>query len=175
MLFLVPPPLRYTYEKSYNAISQEEEGGEISFPDFVDLLLNGPLEYAEFLEENGMEGTSAAIDTGLIDGLGVSNAWNPYWKQCGVCNPDMQPHYILHLDHYQQDLQALIEVMGYPDKAKRFLDLDHQVKSGLREVEEHYFSQLTKSEIRQLHEKYRADHELFGFSPDYYIAMGQDE
>ena len=47
--------------------------------------------------------------------------------------------------------------------------------SGRREVEEHYWSQLSKGEIRRLHDKYKVDHELFGFEPDYYIAMGQEE
>ena len=67
-----------------------------------------------------------------------------------------------------------MEVIGSPDSAKSFLATEQEPKSGLREVEEHYFSQLTKTEIRQLYEKYRFDHELFGFTPDYYIALGQD-
>ncbi len=46
--------------------------------------------------------------------------------------------------------------------------------SGKREVEQHYWSQISKEDIRRLHDKYRLDHEMFGFSPDYYVAMGRD-
>ena len=71
--------------------------------------------------------------------------------------------------------QVLLEMMGHPRNSEDFLRAAVEPKSSMPEVEEHYFSMLTKSEIRQLHEKYKIDHELFGFSPDYYIAMGQDD
>jgi hypothetical protein len=32
-----------------------------------------------------------------------------------------------------------------------------------------------KSEIYDLYLKYKLDHELFGFTPDEFIAMGRDE
>ena len=65
--------------------------------------------------------------------------------------------------------------MDNPANSKEFLNVGYDNKSGLREVEEHYWSQITKAEIRGLYEKYKLDHELFGFTPDYYIAMGKDE
>lgn len=65
--------------------------------------------------------------------------------------------------------------MGNPKEGHQWLSVDYPIKSGLREVEEHYFSQLTKETIRELYEKYRLDHELFGFTPDYYIALGKDD
>lgn len=64
--------------------------------------------------------------------------------------------------------------MDNPPNAREFAKVAYENKSGLREVEEHYWSQLTKDEIRGLYEKYKLDHELFGFTPDYYIAMGRD-
>ncbi len=101
---------RHNFEKSLNAVTGEETGGDISFADFVDVVLNGYLEFAEFLEENELSGHragSAAIDTGLIDGeSGASRAWNPYWRTCGVCNPDFLPHFILHLDHFKEDAKV---------------------------------------------------------------------
>ncbi len=50
--------IRHNFEKSYNAMTGEEEGGDISFPEFVDVIVNGHVEFAEFLEENGL-GSSA--------------------------------------------------------------------------------------------------------------------
>lgn len=65
--------------------------------------------------------------------------------------------------------------MGNPHKGREFIGAKVTPASGLREVEEHYWSQLTKDDIRELHQKYKVDHELFGFSPDYYIALGREE
>ena len=42
------------------------------------------------------------------------------------------------------------------------------------EVIKHFYSQLTKEEIRGIHEKYRVDFELFGYSPDYFLQFGQE-
>ena len=42
------------------------------------------------------------------------------------------------------------------------------------EVIKHFYSQLTKEEIRGIYEKYRVDFELMGYSPDYFIQFGQD-
>ena len=36
------------------------------------------------------------------------------------------------------------------------------------------FSQLTKQEIYDLYQRYKLDFELYGYSPDEYIAMGMD-
>ena len=100
---------RHNFEKSYNAATGQEEGGELTFPEFVDVVLGGHIEFAEFLEENEMTGESVAVDTGMIDGEGVSKAWNPAWRQCGVCHPDFQPHYILHMDHMKEDSKVEYE------------------------------------------------------------------
>jgi hypothetical protein len=36
------------------------------------------------------------------------------------------------------------------------------------------FSQLTKAEIQAIYEKYRVDHEMFGYTPDYFLQLGKD-
>merc|ERR1712226_518894 len=142
---------RHKYEAIYDVTEDKEVGGEVSFQEFVDILLEGPTEYNNFLEEHGMEDerSSIEVDTGMIYGLGVSKAWAPIWKMCGVCNLDTQPLFIVKAD--------------WPKK------------SHLPEVAQHYYSQITKEEIRDLAEKYRLDHELFGYKPDYYIQFGKDE
>lgn len=167
---------RNLYEKTYNPISGEEEGGEISWLDFIYIVLNGPVEYAEFLEQHEMESGSVAIDTGMIDGKGASKSWAPYWMQCGVCNPLSMPDFVLHLDHIKEDTKTMLDLLEIPASAyKGWLESKTEPKSSIREVEEHYYGQLTKDEIRALHDKYRHDHEIFGFTPDYYIALGKDD
>ena len=56
---------------------------------------------------------------------------------------------------------------------EKFLKHKWDITSSNPVIMEHYYSQLTKSEIQALYEKYRADHELFGYTPDYFIAMGK--
>ena len=57
---------------------------------------------------------------------------------------------------------------------ERFLNLKSwNTISRKPEILEHYYSQLTKSKIQALYEKYRADHEIFGYTPDYFIALGK--
>ena len=70
----------------------------------------------------------------------------------------------------------LVELLGGDPVAQRWLDgvAAAGAVSGGREVEEHYWAQLTREEVRRLHDKYRIDHELFGFEPDYYVAMGRE-
>lgn len=58
---------------------------------------------------------------------------------------------------------------------ERFLNLQPwNVVSSKPEALQHYYSQLSKSQIQGLYEKYRADHELFGYTPDYFLALGKD-
>ena len=58
---------------------------------------------------------------------------------------------------------------------KRFLNLKGwDIQSNKPLFLKHYYSQLTKSTIQALYEKYRADHELFGYTPDYFLALGKD-
>ncbi len=66
-------------------------------------------------------------------------------------------------------------MMGHPRYSDDFLRAEVTPTSGLREVEEHYWGQVSKGDIKALYQKYKLDHELFGFTPEYYIAMGKDE
>ena len=75
----------------------------MTFPDFVNLIVNGPKELAEYIDQNQLEGQSLGIDTGMVDAKGQSAKWDSYWHRCGLCNPGFKPHYILHYEHYQQD------------------------------------------------------------------------
>lgn len=98
---------RHNFESRFNAATNTQESAEMSFPDFIYVVLEGAMEYAEFLQENSIEGESIAVDTGAIDGTtGVSKGWNPIWRQCSVCHPYFQPHYIMHMQHFTEDAKV---------------------------------------------------------------------
>ena len=59
------------------------------------------------------------------------------------------------------------------ENIKSFLEAEHEVESQDAATLELYYSQLPKSDIRKLYEKYRLDFELFGFTPDYFIKFGK--
>ena len=49
----------------------------------------------------------SGFETGMVDGeKDPSRKWNSYWRECGVCHPDFQPQYIIHLENYRKDLRV---------------------------------------------------------------------
>merc|ERR1712080_427431 len=118
----------------------------------------------------------------MIDGVsGLSKNWNSYWRTCGVCRLNFKPDYILHMEHIQEDVKVLADVLmeqhSLPEEqradVKSFVETVHSVESRDPAMLELYYSQLTKSDIRKLYEKYRLDFDLFGFTPDYFIKFGK--
>lgn len=166
---------RKLYAPSYNPITDQEEGSDISFNDFIQLVVEGPIELSKFLEENQVEGESLGIDTGMVDGEGQSKHWKPYWKHCGICHPLFQPHFILHMDHVEEDKKVLVEMMNNTEDGKEWASVKFPSVASQPELIEHLYSQLTKSEIKAIYEKYRPDHEIFGFTPDFFLQFGKDE
>ena len=75
----------------------------MTFGDFVHLIVQGPKELADFISENKISGESLGIDTGMVDAKGESAKWDSYWHQCGLCNPEFRPHYILDFAHQKED------------------------------------------------------------------------
>ena len=75
----------------------------MTFGDFVHLIVQGPKELADFISENKISGESLGIDTGMVDSKGESAKWDSYWHQCGLCNPEFRPHYILDFAHQKED------------------------------------------------------------------------
>ena len=61
------------------------------------------------------------------------------------------------------------------EEIKSFLDTVEPINLTDPALLELYYSQLTKDVIRTLYLKYRLDYDLFGFSPDYFIALGKGE
>ena len=54
-----------------------------------------------------MQGQSLGIDTGMVDGLGLSFNWNPYWATCAVCHPHARPDLVLFADNgMEKDLKV---------------------------------------------------------------------
>ena len=58
--------------------------------------------------------------------------------------------------------QVLVELFGNNENAKKWLEVKRTSMVSSEEVIKHFYSQLTKEEIRGIHEKYRVDFELFG-------------
>lgn len=67
----------------------------------------------------------------------------------------------------------LIELLDNRPSAFDWLKVKRTSHVSKEDVIEHFYSQLTKEEIRRIYEKYRVDFELFGYSPDYFLQFGQ--
>ena len=46
---------RKLYAPSYNPITDQEEGSDITFSDFIQLVVEGPIELSKFWEENQVQ------------------------------------------------------------------------------------------------------------------------
>jgi len=170
---------RITYGRKNFAAYIDPSKGEVdeksvTFADFVHLVVQGPKELADFISENKISGESLGIDTGMVDGKGESAKWDSYWHQCGLCNSEFRPHYILDFAHQNEDEAVLVELFGNDERALEWLKVKRTSMVSSEEVIKHFYSQLTKEDIRGIHEKYRVDFELFGYSPDYFLQFGQE-
>ena len=76
--------------------------------------MHGYAQLSEFLEQNNLDmGTDlSGFETGMVDGeKDPSRKWNSYWRECGVCHPDFQPQYIIHLENYRKDLRVRFKLI----------------------------------------------------------------
>ena len=65
--------------------------------------------------------------------------------------------------------------MGNHERALEWLKVKRNSIVSQEEVLKHFYSQLTKEDIRGIYEKYRVDFELFGYTPDYFLQFGKDD
>ena len=80
-----------------------------SFKEWMHVVLNGYVELEEYLEKENMKGQSVNLNTEMLDGVsGISKNWNSYWRSCGVCHLHFKPDYILHMDHFDDDIRVII-------------------------------------------------------------------
>ena len=127
---------RKTFAAYYDVDSKTDVSEEVTFPDFVNLIVNGPKELAEFIDQNQLEGQSLGIDTGMVDAKGQSAKWDSYWHRCGLCNPGFKPHYILHYEHYQKDEEVCkksrnLHIISMEPPSFRFPNNDDDDQSNL--------------------------------------------
>ena len=74
----------------------------------MNIVINGYYELEVYLSKENMKHHSGAIDTGMIDGVsGISKKWNSYWRACGVCHLHFKPEYILHMEHFKEDIKVI--------------------------------------------------------------------
>eukprot|EP00096_Caligus_rogercresseyi_P014779 TRINITY_DN7266_c0_g1_i1.p1 TRINITY_DN7266_c0_g1~~TRINITY_DN7266_c0_g1_i1.p1 ORF type:complete len:352 (-),score=26.77 TRINITY_DN7266_c0_g1_i1:283-1338(-) len=174
---------RAEFEETHNAETGTTTPAQMSFPDFIELVVHGPEileQYRRKMQSSQGRGTgSATVDTGLVDGKGLSSHWASYWNQCGLCNPLFDPKYIIHLETLHEDFKIINkEAMDENENVRNILKIKEESvnrPSSDPELLEYYFSQLSKKVIKEIYDKYRVDHELFGYSPDYFIQLGKKD
>ena len=62
--------------------------------------------------------------------------------------------------------------MGSPKNMESHINNMIEPKSQDEELLNHYYSQVSKKQIRELAEKYQVDMDLFGYDPEYFINFG---
>ena len=149
-----------------------QESLRFTFKEFARFIVNGSLEFAH--------------DKYVINHRGLSYHWAPYWKECNVCSETTLPHFIIHLDTLKEDLVELIKhIQGDFEEdennsiADSFPHTHSSKSSNGSEINDKklqtYFSTLTKGDIQELYDKYRLDHELFGYTIDQFLQYAQND
>ena len=97
----------------------------------MNIVINGYYELELYMAKENMKHHSGAIDTGMIDGVsGISKKWNSYWRTCGVCHLHFKPEYILHMEHFKDDIKVVYFqfILKHYSIYARILYLDYEYR-----------------------------------------------
>jgi len=95
--------------------------------------------------------------------------WAPYFIGCSPCH--VPYNFIGHFETLYWDMHLLANktnLVGKWDDPN-----DYFQSSTYLEVSKKYFSLVDRDIIRKIHKKYKLDFDMFGYTPDEYIAMGK--
>jgi len=144
---------------------------KFSFVQFARLVVNGSLDFRN--------------DEYVLNHKGLSYHWAPFWQECPLCSPLTSPHLVIRLETLNSDLRVLLEKLGVDDVTGAAAVDDvigafphthaHHTggSSSNNELLRGYYSTLTRHQVIQLYEKYRLDHQLFGYSPTQFIQYAK--
>lgn len=97
--------------------------------------------------------------------------WMPYWVQCGVCSSDYQV--VIKLETMDIDVQFLAEV-AHLQEIQNVHEWRNQNKNNTSSnVFPEYFGKLTEKQILLLHQRYKLDFDLFGYSINDYLNVAK--
>jgi len=104
--------------------------------------------------------------------------WLPYYRLCSPCNLIARPNAIVKLgENSREEVSFAFEESGVSDFLRRKgvlqVDLPWTNRESAREREKELFSQLTKNEVMSLYEKFKIDHELFGYQIESYLSYAR--
>lgn len=135
---------------------------KFTFSQFVRFLVNGSREFGQ----------------DVLGHKGLSYHWAPFWQECSICSNTTMPDVMIHMETFRKDFKTLFAKAGYSDpEIEDLLDTfprTHSQHGGhSHDLIQKYFSSLTKSQVWQLYEMYKLDHELFGYDPTLYLNIAQ--
>jgi len=95
--------------------------------------------------------------------------WTPFYRSCTPCNLDYS--FIGKFETLYWDIHLLSNKVNLTEKWDD--PKDYFQSSTYLQVSKEYFGLLERDTIRKLFDRYKLDFEMFGYSPDQYIAMGK--
>jgi len=145
----------------------------ISWTDFISkVVLNGSLISMLSLEDlHSGQHLERPFETTLM------THWAPYWFILGACKKDIFPDYILKVETLEEDFNHLKKILDFPSDFKitkvqpHGLNKPDFTKTSL--LAKKHYGELTKTQVRELYEMYKLDHEMFGYSPHKYIQFAK--
>ena len=128
---------------------------KFTFAEFVRFLVNGSQEF----------------DLGVVNHKGLSYHWAPFWKECSLCDKQTRPEFILRLESFSQDLEQYLDLLNL-GQFRGLFPHTHNQKSD-PDLIRNLFGSLKKSEVTDLYDKYKLDHEMFGYNIQTYLNLAQ--
>ncbi|XP_023335628.1 uncharacterized protein LOC111706913 [Eurytemora carolleeae] len=94
----------------------------------------------------------------------LSYHWSPFWEECPVCHPKVQPDYILHMETLDDDINQLLSDVGLGEYRNLFPHTHKQKGGQSSEYVEELINQISAESLQQLNQIYELDHQLFMYN-----------
>jgi len=142
-----------------------------SWTDFVtEIILKGALSRQLSLDQLHSEKVRR-FETVLL------SHWAPYWFLLSPCRKDIFPDYIFKVETLKSDFDILHKQLEFPERFHLGKIAPHGLHkpdfTNTSDLARKHYAELTKTQVRELYEMYKIDHEMFGYSPHKYIQYAK--
>ncbi|XP_050686200.1 carbohydrate sulfotransferase 11-like [Eriocheir sinensis] len=162
MMKLLPKPPKFKFRelqksiiKKYRPADSTDKSPFPSFSEFVQHVID----------------FTASFTRGLDWRMNVK-CWVPFWAQCDVCS--IGYNVIMKLETMPEDERFLITLTGMEELKKSEGEWRHLRNVSSSTAAADFYRQLTTRQMLDLHQRYKLDFDLYGYTLDDYLPLATD-
>jgi hypothetical protein len=95
--------------------------------------------------------------------------FEPFWQTCKVCPKVMRPNMVVKMEHLEEDLRNVWKILSLKEPS---LQISHHKSPS--SIAKSLYKELNYSQLRDLFDVFRLDHELFQYDPTEYFKLTND-